>query len=226
MKYYAIAINMLLILLIIDESFGQNQTLIGMNGKPLETTIDPSIKGSPYLTEDWCDGSLILSAGQKVSNLKLRYNAYRDRVEYQMNTKVFFLDSKQVKSFVLINCEDNSKPAFLFETGQKTPSGGEKGQFFLVLFNENKKLVKSQKKTIAEEADAGFNSGTKEKRYALQERYFLVNDSGALIEIKLNKKSVMTLLDLKKDAYNKLIKENQINIKNEKGLVKLLSILN
>ncbi len=201
----------------------QNQTLIGMNGKPLETTIDPSIKGSPYLNEDWCDGSLVLKSGTKVSNLKLRYNCYKDRLEYQMNTRVFYLEEHEVNSFVLINC-NNKTQALLFDATFKGEKKDNEG-FFLVLSNGQNGLLKSVRKVISEQAEAGFNSGSKEKSYALHERYFVVQPNQSLVEIKLNKKSVMTTLGLDKDEFNRLVKSNEINVKNEKGLIKLLSLL-
>lgn len=207
-------------------TFGQSKTLVGLNGKPLEINRDLSIEGSPYLTENWCEGSIVLTSGQKISNLKLKYNAFHDRLEYLMNGQPLFIDNNRLRSFILFNCSESMTSALIFQNGfNNLPEGGA-FNFYTIIFNNKSQLIKSIKKSIYEAPEASFNSAKKEKKYITTERYFLIDSLQNGKEIKLNKKSILSVTGLEKGRLNTLLKNRNIDLKKENGLVQLLSILN
>ena len=172
-------------------------------------------KGSPYLSEDFVPGKLIVGVKDRF-NVSLRYNAYQDEFEMKdaKNNIVAVLKKPdivvemQMKTYKLYNFED--KLTYFKELNLNGKAS--------LLKKESKKFIK------AKEAENSYSSG-KSAKFVLKRGYY-INVANSINKIKLNKKALLNELRDKEDDLTKFIKLNKLKLKSEDEVILLLDYYN
>lgn len=184
--------------------------IVSTTGKQI--TYD-DIQGSPYLNKIFS----VAKVGENFEEVPVRYNSYKDEIEFQKDGKPQVLpkDSKfskiEIKSpkqtFVLLNTSDDNG-------------------YFIELVNDKYSLYKKIK-TIFRDAIPAANSYASDKpaQFKTQDPIYYIKTQNTFIKVK-NQKEIMEQFPDKKEILTSFFKSNKIKFDKEEDLIKLVNFLN
>lgn len=211
----AIFIWSLLALGLTASASAQGVFLTDVNGQVIRANKYVDIQGSPYLNDEWKEGTVTAANNKSYPNLKVRYDVYAGELEYMQNNQPYRLSPEAMKEFRIV---DNGE--MVFRNGFAPTNNNTQTTFYQVLVDGPTKLLKQLKINMME--NKPFNSATVTKEFQKQEYYFVAKPDGSVQRIQKNKKSVLAALADQKDRLEKLIKEQNLNLNNENSLITLL----
>lgn len=185
-----------------------------VKGTAIKENSSGDIEGSPYLTDTWADGWVVVDKGT-YNNLKLKYDLKDDVLIFagKDNTPMSFAET--VKEF---NIDGRS-----FASGFPPAGPLLKNAFYEVLADGNVKLLKHYAKRVQETKTYGAAAVNRE--YSLTETYFILKD-GKMIPVKPDKRSLLEALNDKTAQLDAYLKTNKVNFKNDAALGKLVDYYN
>ena len=194
----------------------QAQFMQDINGRVVTEVTYTDVEGSPYLFEDWNTGIMKAVQNDKVfDGLKMRYDAYKDEVEYEKDGKMYRL-GPEITAFTL----PTGDALYEFRRGFPAVGSQTENSFYRVLSDGNTKVLKRYAMKMREEKP--YNSATVTKRFDLDEQLYVLKN-GTMYPVKTNdKKGIMKLVSDEKNLMNYVIKEEQLNFRTEDDIVKLL----
>jgi len=197
-------------------SVAQAQFMQDINGRVVTEMTYTDVEGSPYLIEEFHKGILTTAKGNKVyDGIPMRYDAYKDELEYEKEGKRYRL-GPEIISFSI----PTGDALYEFQRDFPAVDGLTENSFYQVLHDGNTKLLKHYGKRMREEK--AYNSATATKRFDGTEQLFVLK-GGRMNPVKKNdKKELLSLLSDEKNLMNYIIKEEQLNFKSERDMVKLL----
>jgi hypothetical protein len=215
MKFKAILFFNLIILTFVCVKARSQYVFIPDNtGKQLSEARYENVTGSPYFFDSWLAGEAKLSKGQVVKVQELKYDLVKDRLIYKVDDKIFEF-FPLCTSFTLYSTDGNK--TFLLRASET-----EAPAYYQLLHEGPIQFLKKTTKTILEAK--GYNSATLEKVVNENKKYF-INFMGSTTEVKLNKKSFLSVLPSFKDKIESYFLDTSKKI-NEQNFVELISLLN
>lgn len=194
----------------------QAQFMQDINGRVVTEQTYTDVEGSPYMIEEFNKGIVTMVKDNQVyDGVPMRYNAYKDELEYEKDGKHYLL-GPEIISFSIPTGDA------LYEFRRGFPAVGDltENSFYQVLHDGTTQLLKHYGKRMREEK--AYNSATATKRFDGTEQLFVLK-GGKMNPIKKNdKKELLSLLSDEKNLMNYVIKEEQLNFKSEGDMVKLL----
>ncbi|MFD1144966.1 hypothetical protein ACFQ4C_27805 [Larkinella insperata] len=215
----AMLISGLLLLGLTTGSQAQGVFLTDVNGQVLRATKYVDVQGSPYLNEAWKEGTVTAANNKSYPNLKLRYDVYGGELEYMQNNQTYRLSPGALKEFRIIDSGE-----MVFRNGFAAVNNNTPTTFYQILVDGPAKLLKQYKVNMTE--NKPFNSATVTKEFQKQELYFVVKPDGTVQRIQKNKKSVLAALSDQKDRLETAIKEKDLNLGDENGLMAVVESYN
>lgn len=202
---------MLFCVLLAATSFAQPIFIQDINGRPIFENTYSDVEGSPYLQPDWMRGTVKAKHNGKTYQLaKMKYDAYKDEVEYEENQKLYRF-SKEITEF--------STPSGLFRNGFSSIESFTPQSFYEVLHDGNLKLLKKHFIRIVTEKP--YNSATETKRFTKEETLFLWKDN-KMYRLKKDKKAILELLGSKQPEIEAFIKEQKLKLSKEEDILKVV----
>ncbi len=190
---------------------GQNKIVI--------TDSRPNLDGSPYLFEDWRNGSIYMNNGDTIVSIMLRYNVYKDEMQFQNEDKIYTIGSPENiariildnQTFVYLNYEEEGKP--------------KKG-YFEVLSQGTTCLLQRHFPTIlAANFNVALNSGNKNDQLSLKKKFYLKKEA-LVVEIDKKGKNYVSAFDLKGKDIQKFAKDNDLSFKKDEDLIQITKFAN
>lgn len=203
-------------------SFSQVVSNSGLNftetASLYQNTDIKSIKGSPYVNEIFT--SAIISPLEKL--FPVRYNAVSDEIEVSVNDdKILALD-KNVENYVITFQKDNKKYVLLTQNG-------ELGYFVELKKNDKISLYKKERKIYhpKEAANSSYQQDKPAYFSDLKITYYLTlaSDNSNLLEFTGSKNTLFKLFPKHKNELKSFLKNENINLKDEKDIVKTASYI-
>jgi len=184
-----------------------------LGGTPLAGQSYTDVKGSPYLSEDFQKGDVILVSGRKYENMDIKYDAFLK--------KIVFLDSKDGESKYF----DAPVGSFSFKSAsnQQYFFRNPDGNFFELLSSGKISLWKSVSKSMVDDRPYG---STKAQKIINTNIFYYAGDMGSLKKLKNDKKSILEMFPGKSVEVEGFIKNKGLNPKNEEELVKIFAYYN
>lgn len=189
---------------------------------PDVNSLYEGVKGTPYLTDKWEKGEIIFKNGTEIGNVKIRYNIYKDELEFMNSTsgKFFIIDRQQVEGFKL-SIQDK---ILSFRNFNPKPEKNDEISFFMILYDGRVTLLLKYKKEFKPaDYQGAYASGNRYDEYIDDHDYYFVNDTGNIEKIRLGKKSILSVLNNKEGEVKKYASENNISFSDEEDIVKLLT---
>lgn len=186
--------------------------LLGNNNLP------DNVVGSQYFIQEFLPGKVVVNDSISY-NAMLRYNAYSDEIEMQKDGKISGLFKRPYLS-AIINNDNFTIQNFQTDAGQKVGYFQTLVTGPVSLYAKKTKLYSPGKKATS--------TYTKDVPPTFTDEidYFILNTNELVLQkIKLKTKSIIELLgeDVK---LKKFAKENEIEIKKENDLIKLINYYN
>ncbi|MDP9046924.1 MAG: hypothetical protein M3N14_02230 [Bacteroidota bacterium] len=181
------------------------------------------VQGSPFLSDKWAKGMVKMADGRTFKEVRLKYDQVKDELYFQdkKNDTLIFVDP--VKEFKIEYDYGDDLHEKLFRNGYKNIPNSTEGSFFEVLSDGTAQLLKRTTKSILESKE--YNSTTTVKRFDTNAKYYIVI-SGTVLPIKKDKKSILTVLSNRRDQLENYMRTNNINLKSDEDLVKLMAYYN
>lgn len=177
----------------------------------------------PYFYNKWATGSVTLISGEKHDSLKLKYDIHKDELHYYNDQlkKILHVDKEIVKEFTF-NLNDEVYVVGKSDLFEDYNEGG--GSFYFVLVDGEISLWCKRYKEINEYTE--FSSAySKLGAFYLKQKYYIVKSEGK-IRISLNKRLIAKQFPEKRKEILAFIRENKLNVKNEKHLIKIFTEIN
>ncbi|HEX5172472.1 MAG TPA: hypothetical protein VFW11_25020 [Cyclobacteriaceae bacterium] len=177
-----------------------------------------TIKGSPYLNEEFVEG--VITYANKCLTVPMRYNAYRDLIEYKQNGQTMELDAS-----LIIKKIKFGNSTFVAEKYQS--NGKSKLGYFELL--DSGSVMLYAKKTVAfvpGKKGGALDGSDDPARFKppVSTFYFKIGD-GALMEVE-NLKSMIAALPDRQDELTQFAKKEKISHRNEKEMIRLVQYYN
>ena len=179
------------------------------------------IKGSEYFDEKFKSADVKYFNKDLNHNIFLRYNAYRDELEFTNNPKTPSSDKILMKN-ANISCRiEGEKYTY---TNYIDENDFRKKGYLIELFLGKKYALYEKKLKIFME---GSNAKTSLERsfpprYVEKHKYFISKNNDTKKEVKLNKKNIIEFLGFEKQLIKNIIKEKKLKFKQPKDLIVIL----
>ncbi len=178
------------------------------------------VKGSPYFLGRAFPGILKFADGTTKNGVWIRYDLYNEKVSIELDS-VFMELNNEISEYSIILTEEFGGKNLVFRNA--TAFGDPKKKGFYNIIGESKRYVFGKEYKVKLVPDP-VNSLAKDYRMFEQYSDYFLFDSITrnMKKIKLNKKSVSSFF-ADKDAVENTIKENNIDVSSEDGVVLLLT---
>lgn len=178
------------------------------------------IQGSQYLVKEF-KLSEVSGVEQK---LMVRYNAYTDQIEVEMeNKEIFSLTKKNPYQTIFINSFQKKILLLNYKIDNKEVNG-----YLVELFNENEICLYRRDKVDLEkgrEPKTSYETYIPSKMVKANEEYYLGLNGKIPIQISKNKRQILELFPEKKEQLNVFFKKNDYSLKDEMSLIKTTKFL-
>lgn len=186
------------------------------------TSIDLTSKeliGNSYIEERFLIGSI---SNQETSCL-IRYNAYRDEMEVELDNKPYYLP---LSSYYSITFKLSNKTYQLLDFNEKKTTN--KGFFVVQYIGTELSLFLKEKIKLYDEVPpkAGFSQYEPPKLGRVKDKLFIGYGDNTAIELPNKKKDVLKLFSSKNSKIQSYAKENKLGFKKEKDLIQILKYYN
>lgn len=200
------------------------QFLQDVQGNLIREVKYSDVNGNPYLSAEWTKGSILLKNGKRYTNIQLKYDLVSDELLFKDDKSQQMMSfTEPVIEFRLNTDSENRVSPMLFRSGFVSDDGVGAKAYFQVMCDENVKLLKKQVKAIRETRE--YSSAITTKNFSESTSYYLLKNNKAF-KIKKDAKQILGVLGNQTDALEKFIKDNNLNLKNESDLIRLVAHYN
>lgn len=188
-----------------------------VHGQMYKQEISDDYSGSKYIHENFSNAVI------NNNSIKLRYNAYLDKMEIENDDELSYLDTVINQSIIFNDFNEN------YRFMKYNVKGVDIEGYLKILSESNKyKLYKIEKITLDEVKTGGaFSTETSDsnnKEYRRNEDVYLIERDGDFNILSKNVKKLSKLL--KNNEIVEIVKENKLNLNKEQDLIKLVNFLN
>lgn len=203
---------------------GQVMVMKGAGNAVLRETQYTSVDGSPYLFDDWRTGAIKEKNGAITDNIMVRYDAYRDEVQFIRDGKKIAVAPELAVEFYLVetDAQTGRHRNLLFKNGfsvEEYPNTA----YFNVLYDGHTKYLRKFKINYLEQTVSNYGTNELVKRFVPDESEFLVIN-GKAVEIKGSRKKILDYFGDKAAAVKKEMKDKNLSLKEDIDLISVLTI--
>lgn len=174
--------------------------------------------GSPYLSDDFIKGHIMLNENSRSETTGLRYNMETNQVEFLRDGEVFITEAKDIYGFKLY-AED---ARITFRNGYKTNTKGiDSNTLLRTVYKGDVKLLVHYKATLHEDI-ATYATATKKNKYNISKNYYLVTEDGEFHKIENPKSDILGILDKQKHKLEDFVNKNDLDLNYENDIIRLL----
>lgn len=179
-----------------------------------------NIEGSAYLNDEFETGDVLLTTGVKYTGIPLKYNIYNDRIEFQNQAgKIYNINNPESirelsigeSRFIYTDCFRNKKST---KAITEVISEGKTS----LLKHHRIKIQPAKPAQTHQEALAA-------KFIKIPSEYLIMKAGGNAVFFK-NKKELLVLLSDKRNVINELISRENLSVKQENDLVRIVGFYN
>lgn len=195
-------------------------------GNPIRVANYDKIEGSPYLNDgDWSSGIVITQTDQYLSDLKIRYNAFEDQLQYLNNGNPFYYENQDLKSFEFSKVDElGNVERFYFKNGFEYDDEIVKKNHIRILYEG--KIVKLLSKIEARKqlvTPASYGESDYEQ-FVITSDYYLWRN-GSIEELKLKKGHILKAFPELKGKVKSYFKENLVDLDRTKDIEELFEYI-
>lgn len=204
---------------------GQAQfvTGVGSGNSVLKETEYTSVDGSPYFYDDWKSGAIRDKSGKLSENLMIRYDSYRDEVQFLKDGRTLVVEPSLASEFyfVILNDETKKVESLFFKNGFSVDKYSPLN-YFQIVYEGKAKFIKKVKTAYIEETVNNFGTNEQVKKFVTSEEEFFIKSDGTVHPINKSRKDLIPLFGESANGVKAFIKENKLYLKNDTDLVKVL----
>ena len=183
---------------------------------------NPKVKGSEYFDKIFKPAEVKYFDKDLNENIFLRYNAYKDEIEFSNNPKTLSSDEILMKNMNISCSIEGEKYVY---TNYININGLRKEGYLIVLFIGKKyALYEKRIKVFMEGSEAKTSlERSFDPRFVEKFKYYVSKNNSEKKEIKINKKNLVDFLDLDAKNKKKIIKQNKLKFKKASDIITILN---
>jgi len=182
-----------------------------------------SLQGSPYLTNEFVEGTMTTLDGTVIPGLMYRYDIYGDRMQFIING-----DTAVINKPLALRSLELGNRKFVHEVFLVDATRVATGYFEVI--EENEYLTVLYRRDIEIEQDIyvanyGGGGGTKEFRMKKVNSYFVKPIDSAALQVR-SKKDFLNSIPDHQNHVKQYMKDHKISVKKEKDLLEVAKYYN
>jgi len=187
--------------------------------KVVSAESEKGLDGSPWLTENWVPGTILLISGKTIEGLKYRYNVYRNLLYFQYAGADYMVGSHDSIDYLIM---DGKK----FVYGNSDPANKDKRRLMEVAVDGKARMyVNYYPEIIPANFNVALGSGNKNETVAVKEAYLIKVGSVLTVVDKKGKLIPVALAD-KNEEVSSFIKKEKISPKKRADIEKVVMYYN
>jgi hypothetical protein len=191
----------------VSQSTTLSYNVFDQNGKSFVNPA-PEVAGSPFLTDEWQIGSVVLINNQRFDSVRIRLNLLSQEVHVlDRGNNEIALARGYIKK---IRWPNGVMGGTSFQIGFPAVDAQDAGNFYGVLSAGKLWLLRSIRKVIVQHKDD--MSGEVKKEYQTYEDYYVFDDK-AMQRVKKDKSFLLPLLSQQKDKVDGFINDNKLKLR-------------
>ncbi len=203
--------------------WGQQIFISDVNGQSFVNKYD-EIAGEVYDNSSYRLAKITLKDGRIYNDVKARINLLEHEVNFiASNGQEGYLGKGMATEIIFTGSVEPLLVQKIFQCGFPPIDNQNRISFYQVIYDGKTSLLKSVFKTIQDRNNE--ISGERFKEFATYENFYLLKE-GAMIRVKKDKTSLLSLLEDKKKAIAIFMEEQKLNIRNENHLIALIKYYN
>ena len=235
MRHYIIFFSFLLMCISMHA-----QTNVGSVVPPIDSTFTAKLTGEFFyeskqyigvqnFNENWAQSDILLSTGEMIYNVSLKYNGLFDEVIW-MNTSnfgKFKLDKSFIKEFWLKY--EPSFPNHFKRINVSEPDNGQQPDIFVEVVIESRFSLFIQRKISVVGTETLYRNDAFREFETIEPTpvYYIKLPSNHYLKLnKIRRRAFLKLFPEKKKALTKMIRVNDLNVSVESDFVKLIELMN
>ena len=189
------------------------------------SNTNSKVKGSEYFDDKFKSADVRYFGKDLNQNIFLRYNAYKDEIEFTNNPKTVSSD-KILMKHTNISCQiESNKYNYVNYVDDKNIK--QKGYLVELFLGTKYKFCEKRIKIFMEGSEAKTSlERSFPPRYVKKFKYFISINKSMFKEIRLNKKSIINILDEEPGLLKKIIKEKKLKFKKPSDILEVLVEIN
>lgn len=178
------------------------------------------IKGYPTLLKEYCPGQVLLTSGVTVKQDSINLDVHHSDLLVKNKKNTMVIIKGMVAGFSM-----NSPIGEMNFKKIRDPQGND--LFFEVLVKGKVNLYKHTMKTISAPTgvDDGYSTSRRYSIFVQSTKIFIKKENEDLVELK-NKKVLLSQFPDKEESITKFMKENDLGVKDETELAKVIEYIN
>ncbi len=196
------------------QAFYQYQFMNNMDRHAVKKVTYENANGSPYIPEDFTNGSIQVSTTQKFEDLRLKFDAYAGKIAFEYKDET--LEIPVPYAHVSIG-------NMIFENGFPDIDGNEMRTYYQVLSSGKMNFLKHYRSLVKESSE--FGKGMV-RRFVMYENYYLAQKNGGIVKIAINKEDILKILAEKSTEIEGFITKNKLKIKKPEDVIKVVEFYN
>ncbi len=177
------------------------------------------IRGTPYLFEEFHDGTLYFTNRTKMSGLQINYDCTKREILFSWEGKNYSTGRDDIEYFAIL--PDQTDSILLFQR-IFLPQAKER-EYLEILYDSHSYLYKRYLKDYREaQVKSPYHVARDYDEYIDESEYFVKLEGSDIQFLKPQKKAVLKIFPDHTDDLEKFIKEENINFKDETDLVRLI----
>jgi hypothetical protein len=194
-----------------------------MNNEPYSRTdVYNNAEGSPFLNSEFVPGSLITKDSLMYRNVPLRYNVFRDEMEFLIGADENRRVIGDPRNFLFFILGDKTFTYHTFIDNNRPAHG-----YFEVLNKGNCQVLKKKQVVYLEpEAPKGYSEARPPRFEEKNDKYFLKFDMQLPREVRLRRRNVLEAFANKSNEIAGFVNDKKLSYNNPGDLVKMAEYYN
>lgn len=173
--------------------------------------------GTPFLNDEFVEGSLITTDSLMYQNVLLRYNIFKDEMEFKLKNENVYRVIANPRNFLFINI-DNLVFQYLAFSDKNRPA---QGYFQIYSEGDCQVLMRIRTDYAEPEGARGFEKA-KPPRFEEKRNTFFVKFGQQLPqEVRFTRKNILALFGNKRNEVAAFVKDNKLSYRRADDLVKM-----
>jgi len=183
----------------------------------------PGLAGSPYLEEQFQEGTLTVRDGTIVPGLRYRYNIYNDAMQFVLNGDTAVIDKP-----LAVNSVEIGNRKFVYDVYMTGPDKVATSYFEVVQETDAMTILRRYRIELKQDIyvpNYGGGGGTKEFMMNRKDRFYVKLGKGAAQEID-RKRDFLGMLNVLRDQVKSHMKANRLSVRKEEDLKQIAQYYN
>ncbi len=183
---------------------------------------NPKVKGSEYFDDMFKPAKVKYFEKDLIENIFLRYNAYKDEIEFSNNPKTLSSDKILMKN-MNISCSIEGEN-YVYTNYINVNEIRKEGYLIELFLGKKYALYEKRIKVFMEGSEAKTSlERSFDARFVEKSKYYISKNNSEKKEIKINKKSLVDFLDLDVKDKKKIIKQSKLKFKKTSDIIAILN---